>query len=534
MENLFASYTVGKAWDEMILPDASPREAFAELYRVMSEMSSAEFDERCAERDRSFLDRGVTFSLGGEERPFPLDPLPRIISATEWAVIESGVIQRVRALEMFLEDVYGKGEVLGDRLIPRSLVANSSLYNRHAFGITTPNRVRIHVAGIDIVRDGEGDLRVLEDNVRTPSGVSYVLENRRAMTRIFPELLSSQPIRPVEDYPRHLLEALRSAAPVRAGSAPVVVLLTPGVHNSAYFEHSFLARQMGVELVEGRDLVCRNNVVYMRTTGGELRVDVIYRRIDDDFLDPVFFRGDSVIGCPGVLNAARAGSVTIASAVGNGVADDKLTYTYVPELISYYLGEEPVLKNVPTYRLEDKDQLDHVLERLDQLVVKPVNASGGYGIVIGPQATDKELAKTAASLRARPRDFIAQELVSLSTAPTKVGPALEPRHIDLRPFAVNSGDRITVLPGGLTRVAMRRGSLIVNSSQGGGSKDTWVASEASLGSEPSPVRRVSGAHFPGLEHAPPPCHGVVEIEVAQMQQQQQAKQKHSHGGTRPC
>ncbi len=534
VEQIFDSYAVGEAWDEMILPDGNPREHCAELHKVMSEMSRAEFEERCAERDRSFLDRGVTFSLSGEERPFPLDPVPRIISAAEWAVIEAGVVQRVRTLELFLEDVYGKGQVIGDGIIPRNLVFNSSLYKRQAFGISPPNGVRIHVAGIDVVRDQWGELRVLEDNVRTPSGVSYVLENRRAMTRIFPELLSSRPVRQVEDYPRHLLDALRSAAPVRAGSAPVVVVLTPGIHNSAYFEHSFLARRMGVELVEGRDLVCRNNVVYMRTTGGERRVDVVYRRVDDDFLDPVFFREDSVIGCPGILNAARAGNVTIASAVGNGVADDKLTYTYVPDLIRYYLGEEPVLKNVTTYRPEDPDQLNHILARLGELVVKPVNASGGYGIVIGPQSRETELAIAVENLRARPRDFIVQELVTLSTAPTMAGSKFEPRHIDLRPFAVNSGDRIHVLPGGLTRVAMRPGSLIVNSSQGGGSKDTWVASEEICSAEPSAEHPISEAHFPGLDQAPPPHHGAIEIEVAQMQQQQQLRLAPACDGGRRC
>ncbi len=530
MEKIFEHYEVGGAWDEMIQPNGTPRLSALELHHILSSLSPDEFNERCAERDRAFLDRGITFSLSGEERPFPLDPIPRIFAPEEWELIEEGVKQRVRALELFLNDVYTKAEIINDGVIPHKLVAKSPLFAREAHGITTPNQVRIPVAGIDLIRDEHGTFRVLEDNVRTPSGVSYVIENRRAMTQIFPELLSSHRIEPVANYPRHLLEALRSAAPVRAGSTPTIVVLTPGVYNSAYFEHSFLARQMGVELVEGRDLICRQNVVYMRTTSGERRVDVVYRRIDDEYLDPVFFRHDSVLGCAGIINAARTGNVTIASAVGNGVADDKLTYTYVPDIIRYYLGQEPLLPNVPTYRPEEPDQLAMIIERIDRLVIKPVDASGGYGLVIGPVATAETLDATIAALRSSPRSFIAQEVVQLSTAPTKIGNRIEPRHIDLRPFAVNSGDKISVLPGGLTRVALPKGSLIVNSSQGGGSKDTWVIAKGSpirLASMPRnqvvTAERTTPTTFP-LPELPEEAHreGLTgQIQGAQQQQQQQ-------------
>lgn len=529
METLFQGYRADLAYDEMLDTNGAPRTPSFELYKLLSGLSTSEFEERCIERDRSFLDRGITFSLSGEERPFPLDPVPRIISESEWSQLEAGVRQRVKTLEMFLADVYSTGEVIEDGIIPRSLVMNSKLFRREACGIQSPNRVRIPVAGVDIIRDNEGIFRVLEDNVRTPSGVSYVIENRRAMTRIFPELLGSHRISPVTDYPARLLEALRAAAPVQGTSTPVIVLLTPGVYNSAYFEHSFLARQMGIELVEGRDLVCRNNTVYMRTTSGERRVDVIYRRVDDDFLDPVFFRADSTLGCAGVLNAARAGNVTITSAVGNGVADDKLTYTYVPELISYYLGETPILPNVPTYRLEDPEQLAVVLGRLDRLVIKPVDASGGYGLVMGPQATDDVLAATALAITREPRAFIAQEIVTLSTSPTKIGDHLEPRHIDLRPFAVNSGEEITVLPGGLTRVALPKGSLVVNSSQGGGSKDTWVLTkepEETKSIDPGPYasgpRAIAQTLFPHFDHAEHSYPEGARPERQQDQQQQGA------------
>jgi uncharacterized circularly permuted ATP-grasp superfamily protein len=347
-------------------------------------------------------------------------------------------------------------------------------FHRAAAGFQPPGGVRVHVAGIDLVRDRDGRFLVLEDNLRCPSGISYVVENRRAMTQIFPDLFRSHRVRPVADYPSRLLDALRATAPAGAGLEPNVVVLTPGIHNSAYFEHSFLARQMGVPLVEGRDLMCRDRVVYMRTTEGEQRVDTIYRRVDDAFLDPLHFRPDSLVGCPGVLDAARAGNVTIANMVGNGVADDKAIYSFVPAMISYYLGEQPILANVETFLLEDVETRSWVLDRLDQLVTKPVDGAGGYGIVIGPASNETTLDSLRANIEADPRGFIAQRPVGLSTMPTFVDGTLEPRHIDLRPFAVNDGHDVWVVPGGLTRVALGKGSLIVNSSQGGGSKDTWV------------------------------------------------------------
>ena len=466
-------------WDEMLDEGGFPRPPYVTLHDTLASLSVDDFDRRCALRDRAFRDHGITFSLSGEERPFPLDLVPRVLSADEWSLIEAGVIQRVKALDAFLADVYGPGKILDDGVIPRRVVTTSRHFHRAAANVEPPNGVRVHVAGIDLVRGGDGRFYVLEDNVRTPSGISYVIENRRSMARVFPELFATHRVRPVDTYPARLLDALVAAAPPNRRQ-PTVVVLTPGVHNSAYFEHTFLARQMGVELVEGRDLVCRDNVVYTRSTSGEQRVDVVYRRVDDDYLDPLHFRADSFLGCPGILNAARAGNVSIANAVGNGVADDKLVCTYVPAMISYYLGEEPLLPNVPTYRLDDPDHLATVVDRLDELVLKPVDGSGGYGLVIGPQASDAQLATARAEIAADPRGWIAQELVLLSTSPTQIGDRLRPRHIDFRPFAVNDGERVWVVPGGLTRVALPEGSVVVNSSQGGGSKDTWVLSSTAF------------------------------------------------------
>jgi uncharacterized circularly permuted ATP-grasp superfamily protein len=431
-----------------------------------------------------FRDRGITFQLSGEERPFPLDLIPRLIHEDEWQHLERGVVQRVRALEALLTDVYGAGRIFDDGVIPRSLVTSSEHFHRAAWGIEPANGVRVHVAGVDVVRGSDGHFYVLEDNLRCPSGVSYVIENRRMMARIFPELFASHRVIAVDSYPAKLLESLRASAPSGV-TDPTVVVMTAGVYNSAFFEHSFLARQMGVELVEGRDLVCRSGHVYMRTSDGEREVHVIYRRVDDEFLDPLQFRSDSLVGCPGLINVARAGNVTLANAVGNGVADDKLTYTYIPDVIRYYLAEEPLLHNVATYRLEEADQLDFVVEHIDQLVFKPVSGSGGYGIVIGPEASDEQLDVLRREITANPRAWIAQELVALSTAPTWVGDKIAPRHLDLRPFAVNDGNDIWVLPGGLTRVALPEGGLVVNSSQGGGSKDTWVTVGAARRRAPS-------------------------------------------------
>ncbi len=465
------------AFDEMFDADGSVRESYRGVYSALAPTSSKDLGARADALGRAFIDQGVTFSLSGQESPFPLDVVPRVIAAQEWAHLEKGIKQRVKALELFLADIYGEQRILRDHVLPRQLVTSCEHFHREATGIVPPNGVRIHVAGIDLVRDEVGDFRVLEDNLRSPSGVSYVMENRRTMTRVFPDLFMSHRVRAVGDYATHLLRALRAGGATNEAD-PTVVVLTPGVANSAYFEHSLLARQMGVELVEGRDLFCRDNVVYMRTTEGERQVDVIYRRIDDDYLDPMHFRPDSILGVAGVLNAARAGNVVISSAVGNGVGDDKLVYTYVPQIIDYYLGEKPLLQNVDTFRCWLDDECEEVLDRVAELVIKPVEGSGGYGIVFGPDASPAELAEITGKIRADPRGWIAQPVVQLSTVPTKIGDVLSPRHVDLRPFAVNDGDDIWVLPGGLTRVALPEGSLVVNSSQGGGSKDTWVLAAA--------------------------------------------------------
>jgi uncharacterized circularly permuted ATP-grasp superfamily protein len=471
--DIFDSYRLAAAWDEMFEQPGQPRHGYEALLTALQQLDPGELRYRADQMARVFTDRGVTFDHAGEERPFPLDLIPRIIDAVEWDHISRGVRQRVLAHEAFLADVYGSGQVFADGVLPRRVVLTSQHFRREAAGLIPPNGVRVHVAGIDLVRDEQGRFRVLEDNLRTPSGVSYVVENRLAMTRTFPALFAEQHVNPVDEYPARLLAALRAASPPHVAD-PVVVLLTPGVHNAAYFEHTLLARLMGVELVEGRDLVCTDNRLFVHTTQGSQPVDVIYRRVDDEYLDPLHFRPDSVIGCPGLLNAARAGNVTIANAVGNGVADDKLLYTYVPDLIRYYLGEAPVLPNVESFRLDDPEALGWVLDRLDQLVLKPVDGAGGRGIVIGPRADEATLATLRAEVAAQPRNWMAQRPVALSTSPVLIGEGLAPRHIDLRPFAVNDGRQVWLLPGGLTRVALGEGDLVVNSSQGGGSKDTWV------------------------------------------------------------
>ncbi|GAA1839259.1 circularly permuted type 2 ATP-grasp protein [Agromyces salentinus] len=483
----------GRPWDEMF-PDgtAEVREPYRELYPALSRMSQDELRGRTEALASSYLAQGVTFDFAGEERPFPLDAVPRVIAASDWGRAEAGVAQRVRALERFLADVYGPQLAVRDGVIPAALISSSTHYHRQAAGIVSANGVRIHVAGIDLIRDEQGDWRVLEDNVRVPSGVSYVISNRRVMAQTLPELFTSMRVRPVGEYPNRLLQALRASAP-EGTEDPTVVVLTPGVHNSAYFEHTLLARLMGVELVEGRDLFCSGGRVWMHTTAGPTRVDVIYRRVDDEFLDPQQFRPDSVLGAPGLMLAARLGHVTIANAVGNGVADDKLVYTYVPELIRYYLGEEPILPNVDTWRLEEPDALAEVLDRLDELVVKPVDGSGGKGLVIGPDASKAELDELRMRLLADPRGWIAQPVVQLSTIPTLVEDGLRPRHADLRPFAVNDGSEVWVLPGGLTRVALPEGRLVVNSSQGGGSKDTWVLESATALTDTAGLRLAAAA-----------------------------------------
>lgn len=474
MTGIFDVYaTRPNTYDEMYASDGSTRPAYVEMRRQVQRLAQGELRTRADYLSHTYLDQGVTFDIGGQERPFPVDIIPRLIDNKAWSRVEAGVAQRVRALEAFLADIYGEGQVFNDGVIPRRVVTSSPHFLRAAKGIDPPAGVRVHVAGIDLIRDAGGAFRVLEDNVRIPSGVSYVMTNRRAMSAGLPEAFAHHRIRPVTQYPGKLLAALRACAPSGAGD-PTVVVLSPGSFNAAYFEHALLARLMGVRLVEGRDLVAQAGRVSVRTTNGLVPVHVIYRRVDDDFLDPVHFRRDSVLGVPGLLNAARRGNVTIANAVGNGVADDKLVYTYVPDLIRYYLAQEPILPNVDTWRMEDPDHRAEVLDRLDELVVKPVDGAGGKGIVIGPRAGREELDALRQRLLDAPRGWIAQPVVQLSTVPTLIGDTLAPRHVDLRPFAVNDGEKVWVLPGGLTRVALPEGELIVNSSQGGGSKDTWV------------------------------------------------------------
>src|ERR1700744_2317917 len=468
MADIFDGYRLAEAWDEMFEAPGKPRPPYAALITVLQPMDPAELRFRADQLARVFTDRGVTYDFAGEERPFPLDLIPRVIDAVEWDLVARGVRQRVKALEAFLADVYGAGRVFADGVMPWSLIYTSPRFRREVADFSPPNGVRVHVAGIDLIRDEEGKFRVLEDNVRVPSGVSYVIENRLAMSRTFPALFAEQSVHRVDEYPSRLLAALRAAAP-RDTQDPCVVVLTPGVYNAAYFEHTLLARLMGVELVEGRDLFCSRNRAFVHTTRGRRPVDVISR-----WLDPVQFRPDSLIGCPGLINAARSGNVTIANAVGNGVADDKLIYTYIPDLIRYYLSEEPLLDNVESPRLDDPDKLAWVLDSLDELVVKPVDGAGGAGIVIGPMASKTELAVLRERLIADPRGWMAQRPVALSTSPVLIGEGLAPRHIDLRPFAVNDGDDVWLLPGGLTRVGLPEGELVVTPSQGGGSKDTWV------------------------------------------------------------
>lgn len=476
MADLFSGYPFGGAFDEMFAGPDELRPAYRAVHSTLRSMSAADLKSRADIMGRAFLDQGITFALGGVERPFPLDLIPRIVTAAEWRTVQQGVPQRVRALEAFLADVYGPGRIFDDGVVPRKLVTTSPHFHRQVAGMSQQDGGRIVISGVDLIRDEQGTFRVLEDNVRVPSGVSYVLENRQAVSQVLSEVGADQDIRPVAEYPGRLLAALRAVAPPNV-SDPTVVVLTPGVYNSAYFEHTLLAREMGVELVEGRDLICRNNRVFVRTTAGEMPVHVIYRRVDDEFLDPLQFRLDSLLGSPGLVNCARAGNLTIANAVGNGIADDKLVYTYVPDIIRYYLREEPILPNVDTYRMEEPDHREYALEHLAELVIKPVDGSGGKGIVIGSQADPGTLAKAREAILENPRGWIAQREIALSVVPTLIGDKMRPRHVDLRPFAVNNGNSVWVLPGGLTRVALPEGELVVNSSQGGGSKDTWVLAD---------------------------------------------------------
>jgi uncharacterized circularly permuted ATP-grasp superfamily protein len=449
---------------------------------LLARFQGMPLEEFCRKRtlaDTSFLTQGITFTVyndaQGTERIFPFDLIPRIIPATEWALLERGLEQRIRALNLFLHDIYHEQRILKEKVIPAEYVLSAAHFRPEFMGFNVPRDIYIHICGTDLIRDKDGRYLVLEDNGRCPSGVSYVLENRVAMKRVFPRLFASHTVRPVDDYAQNLLNLLRYIAP-ESGRDPTVVLLTPGIYNSAYYEHSYLARSMGIEIVEGRDLVVQDDEVFMKTTKGLKRVDVIYRRIDDDFLDPAVFRPDSCLGVRGIVQAYRRGKVSLANSIGTGVADDKVMYYFVPRMIRFYLGEEPILPNVETYLSSEEKDRAYILDNLDQLVVKAANESGGYGMLIGTQATKEQIATFRDLIAANPRNYIAQPVISLSRSPSYVEGGLEGRHIDLRPYILY-GEKITILPGGLTRVAMKKGSLVVNSSQGGGSKDTWVLEE---------------------------------------------------------
>ncbi len=476
----FKNYQLDGAYDEMFDSDGTTRDHYREVYQRLLEMPPNELKERQQAADLSFLHQGITFTVYGNdegtERIFPYDLLPRIITSAEWDVIERGLAQRITALNLFLKDIYHDGHILNDGTIPRDLVYSCKYYRRQMRGVRVPNDVYVAVVGTDLIRVSSGEFVVLEDNLRVPSGVSYMLANRQVMKYVFPRLFSTHGVRSVDHYGQALLSTLRALAPKRR-SDPNIVLLSPGVYNSAYFEHAFLARQMGLTLVEGRDLLVHDNVVYMRTTAGLQRVDVIYRRLDDDFLDPLAFRPDSLLGVPGLLNVYRSGNVALANAIGTGVADDKAIYAYLPQIIRYYLQQDPILNNVETYLLSDDTQRRYVLDNLDKLVVKAVGESGGYGMLIGPHASIAEREQFREKINADPRNYIAQPTLALSRAPCFIDGSVEARHIDLRPYILYSGDQVTIVPGGLTRVALKRGSLVVNSSQGGGSKDTWVLNE---------------------------------------------------------
>ena len=472
----FANYQLDAAFDEMFATAAVPRECYAGLYRRLLELQPAELLQRQQLADLTFLHQGITFTVygadEGTERIFPYDLLPRIITADEWATLERGLTQRIIALNLFLKDLYHDEHILNDGIVPRELAYSCKHYRREMRGLKAPRDNYVSIVGTDLVRVNDGSFAVLEDNLRVPSGVSYMLANRTVMKKVFPRMFGSYDVRPIDNYGQALLATLRSLAPP-SRLDPTIVLLTPGVFNSAYYEHTYLARQMGVELVEGRDLIIHDNVVYMRTTAGLRRVDVIYRRVDDDFIDPLAFRPDSILGVPGLFNAYRAGNVALANAIGTGVADDKAMYAYVPEIIKYYLKEDVILPNVHTFLLDDDAQRQHVLANLDKLVVKAVGESGGYGMLIGPHSTAAERETFRDLIQANPRNYIAQPTLALSRAPCFIDGNVESRHVDLRPYILY-GEQVTIVPGGLTRVALKRGSLVVNSSQGGGSKDTWV------------------------------------------------------------
>jgi uncharacterized circularly permuted ATP-grasp superfamily protein len=476
MTGLMQSYDPGEFFDEMFEAPGKVRPHYAQLAERLAGLDHESLARKRLLAEHSYLNQGITFTVysgdEGTERIFPFDLIPRIIPAKEWALIERGLVQRLTALNLFLEDIYHDARILKEGVIPRELILSAKHYRPEMEGFDVPGGVYIHVCGTDLIRDQEGRYLVLEDNGRCPSGVSYVLENRQAMKRVFPNLFARYAVRPVDRYAQDLLAALRHVAP-GGNPDPTVAVLTPGIYNSAYFEHSFLARAMGIEIVTGGDLVVRDQRVFMKTTKGLRQVDVIYRRIDDDFLDPEVFRSDSVLGVPGIFDAYRSGNVTLANAVGTGVADDKATFYYVPKMIDFYLKEDPILPNVETYLSSDETDRQFILENLEKLVVKSANESGGYGMLVGPHASRAEIEKFRQAILADPRSYIAQPTISLSRSPSYCDGAIEGRHIDLRPYVL-SGEKFSIIPGGLTRVALRKGSLVVNSSQGGGSKDTWV------------------------------------------------------------
>ncbi len=472
----FTAYDTDGFFDEMFEADGRPRAGSALLVQRIHGLPQGELLQRQRAAEQALLHMGITFNVYGDEagteRIFPFDVIPRIVEAADWALIERGLKQRIQALNLFIDDVYQAQHIINDGIVPAFLINSAKCFLRPCVGLRPPRGIWCHITGTDLVRDRNGQIYVLEDNLRCPSGVSYVLENRQVLKRTFPQVFEASRVRPVDDYPSRLLEMLQYLAPDSVTS-PTVVVLTPGLYNSAYFEHAFLAQQMGVELVEGRDLVVADGFVFMRTTKGLQRVDVIYRRLDDDFLDPLTFRSDSLLGVPRLFEVYQAGHVALANAPGTGVADDKVIYAYVPKIIRYYLGEDSILPNVPTYICWDDTERRHILANLDKLVVKAANESGGYGMLIGPHASAAERAVFAERIQAAPRNYIAQPTLALSRAPVIVEEHFEGRHVDLRPYILY-GQEIYVLPGGLTRVALRKGSLVVNSSQGGGSKDTWV------------------------------------------------------------
>lgn len=477
----FENYNTESINDELFRLDGTPRQGAKLLIEQLNGLTMDEIRERQQSMDRSLLHMGITFTVYGDEsgteKIFPFDLVPRIVEAFEWSHIEAGLKQRIRALNQFIDDIYHQQQIVNDGILPRELLEKAKSFRHQCVGLNPPGGIWCHITGTDLVRHSDGAIYVLEDNLRCPSGVSYVLQNRMIMKRTFPQVFAASNVRPVTDYPSRLYNTLAQLAPSYVQD-PVVVVLTPGIYNSAYYEHSFLAQQMGVELVEGRDLVVQDGYVYMRTTDGFQRVDVIYRRIDDDFIDPLAFRPDSMLGVPGLFDVYRQGHVALANAPGTGVADDKVIYAFVPEMIRYYLNEEPILPNVPTFVCARDDDRNYVLNNLDQLVVKAANEAGGYGMLIGPHSSREQQAEFAEKIKQDPRNYIAQPTLTLSRVPTLIDDHFEGRHVDLRPYILYGKDGIWVLPGGLTRVALRRGSLVVNSSQGGGSKDTWVVARS--------------------------------------------------------